>query len=291
MIQSMTGFGQAQHSSQNYRVSVELKSLNGKFLELNVRFPSSLGEKELALRNMMNQQLKRGKVLGMISVEVLNPDLARLNVNEGIVAGYAKDLHNIASKIGMKSEVPLEYLLSLPHAINANDSVDDPERLALIEGAVNEAVKKLVESRNREGSALQQDLMERRKCIIEYLGEVQDLAGGRIENVRNRLSVSLAEIRDRITKDENRFEQEILYFLEKLDINEEIVRLRKHIDYYEATINEPESNGRRLVFISQEMGREINTIGSKANDAAMQVCVVKMKEELEKIKEQLNNIL
>lgn len=287
----MTGFGQAQHTSPDYRVTVELKSLNGKFLELNVKFPQSLGEKELALRNLVNQKLKRGKILGSITVEVLNPDLAKLNVNEGVVMGYANELRSLAARIGMSDQIPLEYLLSLPHAVIEEDGAENEEELRLIEAAVTEAVDKLAQSRSREGKALMEDLIERRNGILHALAEVQKLSGARVEAIRNRLENSMAEIRDRITKDENRFEQEILYYLEKLDINEEIVRLRKHIDYYDATLNESESNGRKLGFISQEMGREINTIGSKANDAAMQVWVVRMKDELEKIKEQLNNVL
>lgn len=287
----MTGFGHAQVSSRNYKVTVELKSLNSKFLEISVKLPPSGGEQEIHLRSHMGQLLKRGKILGSIHAEVLNPELAKLKINEGIVEGYAKTLKAFSEKIGLNSELRLDYLLSLPHAFSEDDAEDDPEEWQLIEKAVKEALTGLVESRSREGVALEDDLRTRCKFIVQYLGEVQEMVGPRIDYIKNRLSISIAELRDRISVDENRFEQEILFYLEKLDINEEIVRLRKHLDYFDATLREQESNGRRLNFISQEMGREINTIGSKANDASMQVCVVKMKEELEKIKEQLNNVL
>lgn len=291
MVQSMTGYGSASISSENFKVSVEVKSLNSKFVEVNLKLPRTYLTHEVGVRNFLVSELKRGKINALIAVEVLNPDKSRLKINREIVRGYVNELKILKEELGLSAPIDLEYLLTLPDAISSDDTSEDPEEWKLIQQALSEASKSITESRIREGKALEEDLNLRCELIAISLEAVEALLPQRIESIRSRILSSLNEIADRVNIDGNRFEQELIYYIEKLDVNEEIVRLKKHIDYFEATLKEPESNGKKLNFISQEMGREINTIGSKANDAEIQFYVVKMKEELEKIKEQLMNII
>lgn len=287
----MTGYGSSTLTSENYKVSVELKSLNSKYIEINMKLPRTYMEHEMTLRNLLTHQLQRGKINAVLDVEVLHPDRHRLKINAPLVRAYAERLNNLRDELGLSSELDLEYLLSLPDAIQTDQEKADSEEWKLVEQAFREAAERLKESRSKEGQALEDDLSRCRNLIAEYLEEVKGLLPRRSAHIRERVDNAIQEIRDRSQIDGNRFEQELIYYIEKLDINEEVVRLEKHLEYFQASLEENRSNGKKLGFISQEMGREINTIGSKANDAGIQKSVVGMKEELEKIKEQIQNIV
>ena len=291
MVLSMTGYGSSTATSANYKVTVELKSLNSKYIEINMKLPRVYMQHEMPLRNMLTKTLKRGKVNAVMNVEVLNPDKAHLRINGPLVKAYADTLENWRKELKINEQAGLEYILSLPDAISQDDNSDDEEEWELINQAFHEAAEKLLESRQKEGTALYEDMKGCSARIAEQLLVVNDLVPKRRENIRSRINQSLQEVRDRAQVDGNRFEQELIYYIEKLDINEETVRLKKHLEYFDQSLAVKSSNGKKLGFISQEMGREINTIGSKANDQQIQVAVVKMKEELEKIKEQVQNIV
>jgi len=287
----MTGYGSSNLSNDNYRISVELKSLNSKFIEVNMKLPRTYMQQEMELRNYLTKRLERGKINVLMSVEVINPDLNKLKVNHPLVEAYARELENLRSKLQLDSPVSLEYLLSLPDAIQNDGGDNDPEELRLIRQGFEEACNRMLESRAKEGVATLKDFKACRNRISANLDEVKKLLPGRQEHIRERLNHALNEVKERTQVDGNRFEQELIYYIEKFDVNEEIVRLTKHLEYFETTLDEARSSGKKLGFIAQEMGREINTIGSKANDASIQVCVVKMKEDLERIKEQVLNIV
>jgi uncharacterized protein (TIGR00255 family) len=291
MILSMTGYGASTVTSENYRVTVELKSLNSKFVEINIKLPRSFIQQEMNLRNSLNKALVRGKINALLNVEVLNPDKQRLRINAPLVDSYFRELESLRIRLGLTRPVDLEYLLTLPDALHMDEDGGDPEEWELIEKAFEEATEHLIHSRTLEGNALADDLRSSNRVIADQLTDIRKLLPQRIDFIRSRVLASLQEVKDRVQMDGNRFEQEMLYYIEKLDINEEMVRLEKHIEYFDHTLAEPVSNGKKLGFISQEMGREINTIGSKANDADIQVYVVKMKEALEQIKEQVLNIV
>lgn len=292
MVYSMTGYGGATLSNENYKVSVELKSLNSKFVEINMKLPRTYMQQEMPLRNILTKKLQRGKVNAVLDVEVLNPTKQRLSINEPLVRSYFDRLENLRQELGIQSHVEIEYLLSLPDALRTDDQNSDPEEWELIHKAFKQAAERLNESRRKEGEALEADLRNSARRIGENLEAVKELLPARTQHVRDRLNNALQELRERTQIDGNRFEQELIYYIEKLDINEEIVRLTKHLEYFRNTVEEGNgSSGKKLGFIAQEMGREINTIGSKANNAGIQVCVVKMKEDLEKIKEQILNIV
>jgi uncharacterized protein (TIGR00255 family) len=291
MIQSMTGYGAASLGSENYKVTVELKSLNSKFMEVNMKLPRSYMQEELLIRNMLTAALERGKVNVNLSVEILNPDKHRLRLNRPLIQAYARDLEKLRADMGLQAGVSLEYILELPDAMTPESSEGDPEEWGLIEGVFKEAIRQLNESRTNEGAALAEDLRLRNENIGHLLGEVGKLLPARYDAMRNRIDTVMADIQDKVGNNADRFEQELIFYLEKLDINEEMVRLEQHVNYFQQALDEPVSNGKKLGFISQEMGREINTIGSKANDATIQILVVQMKEDLERIKEQVQNIV
>lgn len=291
MIQSMTGYGASSLSSDNYKVSVELKSLNSKFLEINMKLPRSYMQEELVLRNMMTAALERGKINVNLSVEVLNPDKHQLRLNRPLIQAYARDLDKVREDLGLQYGVSLEYILSLPDAMTPESTDGDPEEWNMIDQCFREATRLLNESRASEGAALAEDLRLRNENIGHLLGEVGKLLPARYEAMRGRVEAVMADIQSKVNNHADRFEQELIFYLEKLDINEEMVRLEQHVNYFRQALEEAVSNGKKLGFISQEMGREINTIGSKANDATIQVLVVQMKEDLERIKEQVLNIV
>jgi uncharacterized protein (TIGR00255 family) len=291
MIQSMTGYGAASLSSDNYKVSVELKSLNSKFLEINMKLPRSYMQEELVLRNMLTAALERGKVNVNLSVEVLNPDKHQLRINRPLIQAYARDLEQLRLDLGVQTGVTLEYILALPDAMTPESTDGDPEEWNMIDHCFREATRLLNESRASEGLALAEDLRLRNENIGHLLSEVGKLLPGRYDAMRARIEATMADIQNKVGNNADRFEQELIFYLEKLDINEEMVRLEQHVNYFRQALEENVSNGKKLGFISQEMGREINTIGSKANDATIQVLVVQMKEDLERIKEQVQNIV
>lgn len=285
MIQSMTGFGKHVVQLPSKKITIELKSLNSKNLDINARMPSAYREKELQLRNTIANALVRGKIDFGLYVEITG-DEASSAVNEGVVRQYIKQLKSIADGEDIKL---MEMALRLPDALKTDrEDIDDSE-YKNIQEALTKALEEIISFRSKEGIVLEKDFAERISTIKNLLNEVVKMDPDRLATIRERLEKAVADLKTEV--DANRFEQELIYYLEKYDITEEKVRLGNHLDYFIETMKSPDSNGKKLGFISQEIGREINTIGSKANYAPMQQLVVQMKDELEKIKEQMLNVL
>ncbi|WP_084163742.1 YicC/YloC family endoribonuclease [Olivibacter sitiensis] len=290
MIQSMTGFGLATHESAKAKYTVEIKSLNSKFLELGLKLPKSFSEKELVLRNECTRLLERGKVSIIITVEYTDQVAKAANINKALLTAYYEQLKQVAETLGDKSENLLQVVLTLPEVVTyAEEQLEEADWEDLLK-AFYAAVEHFQSFRKDEGETLKKDLSARTNVIVRLLGEVESNETSRIPLIRERIAHYLDEVVGKENIDKNRFEQELIYYIDKLDITEEKVRLRTHCNYFLEAL-EGKGNGKKLGFISQEMGREINTLGSKANDAEIQQIVVQMKEELEKIKEQLLNIL
>ena len=281
----MTGFGKAITQLPSKKITIELKSLNSKNLDLNVRIPSFYREKELELRNTIARLLLRGKIDLGLYVE-LNGEETLASINQAVVRQYMKQLAQVVP--GSEVEL-LKVAMRLPDTLVTEKDEIDAEEYNAILGALDQALELLDQYRIDEGQVLKSDFDLRVKNIQEYLDQVEAIDPERMEGVRERLIKNVSDLKAEV--DENRFEQELTYYLEKYDITEEKVRLKNHLDYFVKTMNSSESNGKKLGFISQELGREINTIGSKSNYAPMQQIVVRMKDELEKIKEQLLNVL
>ncbi len=286
MIQSMTGFGKASLQLPTKKITIEVKSLNSKSLDLNVRIPSSYREKELALRNQVAQELERGKIDFSLFCEITAEETSN-KINGPIVKAYISQMKEIIPNAD-ETEL-MKMAVRMPDALKVERSEFDENEWTLIQNVVDEAIKSMKAFRVSEGKSLEDEFRKRIENIRSYMDQVKSLDKERIITVKERLRNNLVELQLNI--DENRFEQELIYYLEKLDITEETVRLSKHLDYFIETLETGEANGRKLGFISQEMGREINTMGSKSNHAEMQKTVVKMKDELEKIKEQVLNVL
>ncbi len=285
MIQSMTGFGKHVIQLPTKKITVELKSLNSKNLDINVRMPSLYREKELELRRIIAEALKRGKIDFGLYVEITG-DETSAEVNEGVVKQYMKQLRVIAEGEEVRL---LEMALRLPDAMKTGrDEIDQKDYEAILE-ALGQAIDKLNTFRNKEGEVLEKEFEERTAEMTDLLDRVKDMDPERLASIRPRLHKAVEELKTEI--DANRFEQELMYYLEKYDITEEKVRLQNHLSYFTETLKSAQSNGKKLGFISQEIGREINTIGSKANYAPMQQLVVQMKDSLEKVKEQMLNVL
>ncbi|MBF00648.1 YicC/YloC family endoribonuclease [Flavobacterium coralii] len=285
MIQSMTGFGKASMQLPNKKVTVEIKSLNSKGLDLNVRMPSAFREMELSLRNRVAQKLERGKIDLSIFVEVTGEETSS-KVNVPIVKAYINQLREVVA--GDQTEL-LKMAVRMPDALKTEREEIDEKDWAQIEEVIEQALVNINSFRVTEGIALEKEFLVRISNIMSLMKQTVAYDSERIENVKNRLQNAINELQ--VNVDENRFEQELIYYLEKMDITEEKVRLENHLNYFMETLAGNEANGRKLGFITQEMGREINTMGSKANHAQMQKLVVQMKDELEKIKEQVLNIL
>jgi uncharacterized protein (TIGR00255 family) len=285
MIQSMTGYGKHILQLPSKKITIELKSLNSKNLDINARLPQFYREKELELRKMIAAALVRGKVDFNLYVEITGEETTA-EVNQGVVKNYMNQLSKIVNGDEIKL---LEMALRMPDTLKTEkDAINEEEYKSIVE-AMNEALSNIVEFRNEEGKVLEEDFVTRLKNLNELLEAVKAMDPERLGTVRERLEKAVADLK--VELDANRFEQELIYYLEKYDITEEKVRLANHLKYFETTLNSKESNGKKLGFISQEIGREINTIGSKANYAPMQQLVVQMKDELEKIKEQMLNVL
>ena len=288
MIQSMTGYGKAVLQLPTKKVTIEIKSLNSKNLDLNVRIPSYYKEKELNVRKKLASSLVRGKVDFSIFVE-MTADETSTTVNHGVVKEYMQQLRNVL-QAGVSEDVELlKMAVKMPDALKTDREELDENEWNLINDHIAIAIREIVQYRMDEAASLEIDFKERIENIRTYLEEVKALDGDRVENVKIRLKKAIDDLK--VDTDENRFEQELIYYLEKLDINEEKVRLANHLDYFLQTLASEDSNGKKLGFITQEIGREINTIGSKSNFAPMQQLVVQMKDELEKIKEQALNVL
>ncbi|WP_340158629.1 YicC/YloC family endoribonuclease [uncultured Maribacter sp.] len=285
MIQSMTGFGKHVVQLPNKKITVEIKSLNSKSIDLNARMPSSYREKELELRKLVANSLLRGKVDFNLYVELTGNETST-QVNEIAVKQYMNQLKNIASGDDLRL---LEMALRFPDAMKTDKEDIDEEEYKAIKEALIGALKEINEFRSEEGSVLEKDFLDRIASLEKLLEEVIAIDPDRQATIRERLEKAVQDIKADV--DANRFEQELIYYLEKYDITEEKVRLANHLDYFSKTLRSDDSNGKKLGFISQEIGREINTIGSKANFAPMQQLVVQMKDELEKIKEQMLNVL
>lgn len=286
----MTGYGQARGQVGGLQVAVELRSLNSKFLELNLRLPLQFRDRELELRADVGKLIERGKADLQVNIE--NNDLAkRSTVNREMFAAYHGDLSAIAKEYNLSEVGLFDIILRLPAVMNTEKAETDEGSWQELKQLVQQAVHRFNVFRDDEGVVLHKDLSGRITTILQALPGLAALEAGRMVSVRSRLEKSLSELMDQAAVDRNRFEQELIYYLEKLDISEEKVRLKSHCDYFLQALEGPEANGKKLGFIAQEIGREINTIGSKANDAGMQRIVVGMKDELEKIKEQLANVL
>lgn len=285
MILSMTGYGKSVFQLPTKKITIELKSLNSKNLDLNIRMPSIYKEKELGIRKTLADKLERGKIDFSIYAETTAEDTST-QINTPVVKQYIEQLKTVVN--GSEIEL-LKMAVRFPDALNTvREEIDDNE-WQLIETEINNAINDLIEHRLHEGKVLEGDFNNRVITIEKLLNDVAAIDSHRIEGVRERLLKGVEELREKY--DENRLEQELIYYIEKFDITEEKVRLQNHLNYFTESINTHESNGKKLGFISQEMGREINTIGSKSNYAPMQQLVVQMKDELEKIKEQLLNVL
>ena len=288
MIQSMTGYGKSVLQLPTKKVTVEIKSLNSKNLDLNVRIPSYYKEKELDVRKKLASSLVRGKVDFSIYVEMTADETSTV-LNTGVVHQYMQQLRNVV-QTGTSDDVELlKMAVRMPDALKTEREELDENEWVLINKSVDEAIKEIIQYRIDEAASLEIDFRERIANIQIYLEEVKALDGDRVENVKARLKKAIDDLK--VETDQNRFEQELIYYLEKLDINEEKVRLANHLDYFLQELESEDSNGKKLGFIIQEMGREINTTGSKANFAPMQKAVIQMKNELEQIKEQILNVL
>lgn len=287
----MTGYGFASFEENGNRYSVEIKSLNSKFLELNLRLPKEFSDKELLLRNACTNLLERGKINIVITFESENPLLKAAKINRSLLAHYYQELLASAEELGAPTDSVFQMALNLPEVITYVEKDAEEGAWDKLYEVFLSAVTQFNEFRIYEGSVLKQDLRKRVLSILTLQEEVEDKDGDRIPLIREKLSNYLEKAVGGENVDRNRFEQELIYYIDKLDITEEKVRLKSHCNYFLDNMDSKEVNGKKLAFISQEMGREINTLGSKANQAEIQQVVVKMKEELEKIKEQLLNIL
>ena len=286
MIQSMTGFGKASLQLPTKKITVEVKSLNSKGLDLNTRMPSVYREMELGLRNQIAQQLERGKIDFSLFIEVTGEETST-KVNAPIIKAYINQMRAILADAD-ETEL-MKMAVRMPDALKTERDEIDPNEWAAIQKVIVEALNNILNFRQAEGLSLEKEFSLRITNIRKYLSEAIALDPERIQNIKDKLQTAITELK--VNVDENRFEQELIYYLEKLDVTEERVRLNNHLDYFLETINGSEANGRKLGFITQEMGREINTLGSKSNHAGMQKLVVMMKDELEKIKEQVLNVL
>lgn len=285
MIQSMTGYGKEVIQLPSKTITIEIKSLNSKGLDLNTRVPIAYREKEMEIRDLLAKSLVRGKIDFSIYVETTS-GATTTQINDDVVRKYMEELSKIVEGDPMEL---LKIAVSMPDTMRTQvEEIDQEEYHSILEG-IDAALIAINKFRTDEGRVLGLDFSQRIETISQLLDEVKEVGKDRIPEVRERLRKAVSELEEKV--DENRFEQELIYYLEKYDITEETVRLKNHLDYFEKALTSEESNGKKLAFITQEIGREINTIGSKANQATMQQLVVQMKDELEKIKEQMLNVL
>lgn len=291
MIQSMTGYGKATQNINDKKVFVEIKSLNSKHLDLNLRIPSFYKEKELLIRNGLTKTITRGKVDLSLYVEL--PESSKsLKLNPEIVKTYFNDLKSLATdlEINMDKEL-LQLAVKMPDTMSSEKEDLDETEWKLIDGVIKEAVANFTSFREQEGTVLYTDIKSRIDNIAQLLKEVEPFETKRVNTIKDRITKNIDDHFSSVQKDNNRFEQELIYYMEKLDITEEKVRLKGHLDYFMEVMNNETNQGKKLGFIGQEIGREVNTLGSKANQQDMQKIVVQMKDELEKLKEQILNTL
>ncbi|PTQ95619.1 uncharacterized protein (TIGR00255 family) [Mucilaginibacter yixingensis] len=287
----MTGYGVASCDLGTTKYTVEIKSLNSKFLELSLRIPKSFSEKEFQLRTECNKQIERGKVNLSISAEKNDVAVKAAGINTPLLKHYLEQLKAVSADVNEPTSNLLQLALSLPDVVKFDEESVSEDEWKAVERTFQQALKNFQQFRQDEGNILEADARMRIGLIQQNLNGVEEAEPKRVPLIRERLNQFLTEAVGREQVDQNRFEQELIYYIDKLDITEEKTRLRAHCNYFLETLKSPDANGKKLGFISQEIGREINTIGSKANDADIQKLVVGMKEELEKIKEQLLNVL
>jgi uncharacterized protein (TIGR00255 family) len=291
MIKSMTGYGIASLDSGSTKYTVEIKSLNSKFLELSLRLPKAFAEKEFQLRNDCNKQIERGKVNLSINVEMANSTVSAAGIDKDLLKHYYQQLKAVSIDLNEPAHNLLQLALGLPEVVKYEEETVSEEEWKVVEKTLNQAMTAFQQFRSDEGSVLEHDVKFRIGIILKNLALIEIEEPKRVPVIRERLNQFLADSSARENIDQNRFEQELIYYIDKLDITEEKIRLKAHCDYFIETLKNDDANGKKLGFISQEIGREVNTLGSKANDANIQKLVVGMKEELEKIKEQLLNVL
>ncbi len=292
MIKSMTGFGQSVFDDGQVQITVEIKTLNSKFLDINLRLPRSFSDKEIEVRNFLSDKLERGKVNISIDNVRVGQQEPKQTYNEELFTAYYSELKKLADKVSGSYDALFSLALNSPEVIQGKSGNGaTPEEWSAVKKVITEAILKCDDFRISEGKALEVKLEEYIEVIQQGLTEITKLDPDRIQRIRERLKGNIQSSFGDDGYDENRLEQEIIFYAEKLDISEEKVRLGTHLDFFLKVLKSATSSGKKLSFISQEIGREINTIGSKANDAEIQKHVVMMKEELEKIKEQLSNVL
>ncbi|NJN26686.1 MAG: YicC family protein [Cyclobacteriaceae bacterium] len=292
MNKSMTGYGQARYEDDQYCISVEIKTLNSKFLDVGLRIPKAFADKEIVVRNLISEQLERGKVSLMLEYTNKIDDTAKININEKLFKAYYDKLKALSDSVNANSEDVFRMAVQFPEVIETIDDNSNREReWELIWPVLKNALDNCNAFRAQEGAVLSENLKHYITSIKENLVKIIELDPKRIERIRNRLQGNLNEFIHKEDIDENRLEQELIYYIEKLDISEEKVRLTSHLNYFMEILSSNDSMGKKMNFMTQEIGREINTIGSKSNDAEMQKLVVNMKEELEKVKEQILNLL
>lgn len=286
----MTGFGRAVVELPNKKINIELRSLNSKQLDLNVRMPSYYKNYEIELRSLLSKEVNRGKMDLSIFVETISQE-AKTSINQELALIYNEQLKKLAENIGQPDTNLMGHILRMPEVLRTErEDVDEAEWKEVLSG-INSTIIAFNEFRDQEGEVLFNDFKQRIDTILELLSKIEPYESERVDKVKERLNNNLSSAVGSSNIDNNRFEQELIFYLEKFDITEEKVRLRTHCDYFIKTALEAESQGKKLGFITQEIGREINTIGSKSNHAEIQKLVVQMKDELEKIKEQSLNIL
>ncbi|MGD9928535.1 MAG: YicC/YloC family endoribonuclease [Mangrovibacterium sp.] len=291
MIKSMTGYGKAEFETGNKKITLELKSLNSKQLDINSRLPMLYREKDLVIRKEISEKLVRGKVDFSLYIENLGTE-SNSAINESIVTAYFNQLSNIQANLGLPvTEQIMQNIMRLPDTVKTVYEELNEQEWEDIFDKIKSVIQSLDQFRTQEGQALDRDIRSNIADIQQLLKQIEPFESTRIENVKSRILDGLNEISINGNMDKNRFEQELIYYLEKLDINEEKVRLTNHCDYFMETMDNPGDVGKKLGFIAQEIGREINTIGSKANESNIQRLVVQMKDALERIKEQLLNVL
>ena len=292
MLRSMTGFGRSNLALNGVNISVEVKSINSKLLDLNLRVPASFKEREMELRKLLSAALVRGKIEAVFNYENEGTGEQQYQINKGQAKNYFHSIVELSEELKIANQDILSSLLRMPEVVTVSEQALGEQEWETVKSVLTKALEQTNSFRIQEGQTLAADFNERVKTILRKLQRVGEMEPKRAEMVREKILQHLADFLDNEKTDKNRFEQEMIYYVEKQDITEEMVRLKNHCDYFlETTARDETINGKKLNFIAQEIGREINTIGSKAGDAAIQRVVVEMKDELEKIKEQLWNVL
>jgi len=289
MVQSMTGYGRAETEFHNKKISIEIKSLNSKQFDINLRIPPIYRDKEVEIRNRLFQIVERGKIDFTIFVDS-SDKISANKINRNAIQGYCEEIKEIARDLKIKEPADwFAVLLRLPEIIKSDATELDEEEWTVVYQTIDEALNAFVQFRTQEGVMLEKVFIEKIQNISLLFKQIEEYESERIEKIKMRIRESFRK--SEITCDENRFEQELVYYMDRLDISEEKARLSNHLDYFSETMTNEKSQGRKLGFIVQEIGREINTLGSKSNHAGMQKIVVQMKDELEQIKEQILNVL